>query len=382
MPLSFDFSEEQELFRRTVREFAKKEVAPKIREYERKGEFPWELYRKMGSAGLLGLRFPKEFGGQESDAVTMGILVEEVARAGWQIPLSDIMGEILALHGPAQLKKEWLPAMAKGERMLGIANTEPSAGSDAAGITTRATRKGNSYVLNGEKQYITGVNECGAYCLLAKTDTDKGSRGVSMFFVEMNRPGIERYEFDALGWKLFSFGGIVLKDVTIPSINLIGEENKGFHYVMETFDLMRSLIAVWCIGLTESSIEESIEYAKQRTAFGRPIAKFESVQSRIVEGYTELEAARLLCYRTLWLKDKGAKITKESAMIKWYVPQLCFGIVNNCLQNRGALGYTTECMDEYRLREVRGAMIGDGTTDINKIVVARELLGREFLPYR
>jgi len=382
LPLSFDFSEEQELFRRTVREFAKKEVAPKIREYERKGEFPWELYRKMGSAGLLGLRFPKEFGGQESDAVTMGILVEEVARAGWQIPLSDIMGEILALHGPAQLKKEWLPAMAKGERMLGIANTEPSAGSDAAGITTRATRKGDSYVLNGEKQYITGVNECGAYCLLAKTDTDKGSRGVSMFFVEMNRPGIERYEFDALGWKLFSFGGIVLKDVTIPSINLIGEENKGFHYVMETFDLMRSLIAVWCIGLTESSIEESIEYAKQRTAFGRPIAKFESVQSRIVEGYTELEAARLLCYRTLWLKDKGAKITKESAMIKWYVPQLCFGIVNNCLQNRGALGYTTECMDEYRLREVRGAMIGDGTTDINKIVVARELLGREFLPYR
>ena len=382
MPLNFEFSEEQELFRRTVREFAKKEIAPKIREYERKGEFPWELYRKMGSAGLLGLRFPREFGGQESDAVTMGILVEEVARAGWQIPLSDIMGEILALHGPTPLKKEWLPPMVKGERMLGIANTEPSTGSDAAAITTRATRKGNSYVLNGEKQCITGVNECGAYCLLAKTDVNQGSRGVSMFFVEMDRPGVERYEFDALGWKLFSFGGIVLKDVAIPASNLIGEENKGFHYVMETFDLMRALIAVWCIGLAGSSLEENIDYAKQRTAFGRPIAKFESVQSRIVEGYTELEAARLLCYRTLWLKDKGQKITKDSAMIKWYVPQLCFGIVNNCLQNRGAIGYTTECMDEYRLREIRGAMIGDGTTDINKIVVARELLGKEFLPYR
>jgi cyclohexanecarboxyl-CoA dehydrogenase len=382
LTLNFDFSEEQELFRRTVREFAKKEIAPKIREYESKREFPWELYRKMGSAGLLGLRFPKEFGGQEGDAVTMGILVEEVARAGWQIPLSDIMGEILALHGPTPLKKEWLPAMAKGERMLGIANTEPSTGSDAAAITTRATRRGDEYVLNGEKQCITGVNEMGAFCLLAKTDTDKGSRGVSMFFVEMNRPGIERYEFGALGWKLFSFGGIVLKDVSIPALNLIGEENKGFHYVMETFDLMRALIAVWCVGLAEISLEENIEFAKQRTAFGRPIAKFESVQSRIIEGYTELEAARLLCYRTLWLKDKGQKITKESAMIKWYVPQLCFGIVNNCLQNRGAIGFTTECMDEYRLREVRGAMIGDGTTDINKIVAARELLGREFLPYR
>ena len=382
MSLNFDFSGEQQLFRRTVREFAQKEIAPRIREYERKREFPWELYRKMGNAGLLGLRFPREYGGQESDAVTMGILVEEVARAGWQIPLSDIMGEILALHGSTQLKKQWLPAMAKGERMLGVANTEPSTGSDAAAITTRATRKGDDYILNGEKQCITGVNECGAYCLLAKTDADKGSRGMSMFFVEMNRPGVERYEFNALGWRLFSFGGIVLKDVVVPASNLIGEENRGFRYVMETFDLMRALIAVWCVGMAESSLEESIDYAKQRTAFGRPIAKFESVQSRIVEGYTELEAARLLCYRTLWLKDKGQTITKDSAMIKWYVPQLCFGIINNCLQNRGAIGYTTECMDEYRLREVRGAMIGDGTTDINKIVVARELLGRDYLPYR
>ncbi len=382
MPLDFDFSGEQELFRRTVREFAKKEIAPNIREAEKKGEFPWELYRKMGKAGLLGLRFPKEYGGQEADAVTMGILVEEVARAGWQIPLSDIMGEILALHGPEHLKREWLPEMVKGERMLGIANTEPSTGSDAAAITTRAVRKGNDYVLNGEKQCITGINDCGAYCLLAKTDMEKGARGVSMFFVEMNRPGIERYDFDALGWRLFSFGGFVLKDVSIPATSLIGEENRGFHYVMETFDLMRSLIAVWCVGMAEASIDENIDYVKQRTAFGRPIGKFESVQSRIVEGYTKLEAAKLLCYKTLWSKDKGEKITKQSAMIKWYVPQLCFEIVNDCLQNRGAIGFTTECLDEYRLREIRGAMIGDGTTDINKIVVARELLGREFLPYR
>jgi len=307
LPLNFDFSEEQELFRRTVREFAKKEIAPKIGEYAHKGEFPWELYRKMGKAGLLGLRFPKEYGGQEADAVTMGILVEEVARAGWQIPLGDIMGEILALHGPEHLKGEWLPAMTKGERLLGIANTEPSTGSDAAAITTRAIRRGGNYILNGEN---------------------------------------------------------------------------GFHYVMETFDLMRALIAIWCVGMAEGALDENIEYVKQRTAFGRPIAKYESVQSRIVEGCTTLEAARLLCYRTLWLKDKGEKITKHSAMTKWYAPQLCFGIVNDCLQNRGAIGFTTECLDEYRLREIRGAMIGDGTTDINKIVVARELLGREFLPYR
>ncbi|OFX16584.1 hypothetical protein A3K71_06310 [archaeon RBG_16_50_20] len=382
MPLDFELTGEQELFRRTVREFAKKEIAPKVREYERKREFPWELYRKMGQAGLLGLRLPKQYGGQEADAVTMGILQEELGRAGWQIPLGDIMAEILALNGPEHLKSEWLPAMVKGEKIIGIANTEPGAGSDAAGITTRAVRKADSYVLNGEKQCITGIDECGAYCVLARTDPDKGSKGVSMFFVEMNRPGIEKYNFDALGWKLFSFGGFVLKDVSVPSTNLVGEENQGFRYVMETFDLMRALIAIWCIGMAEASLDENVEYVKQRKAFGRPIGKFESVQSRIVEGYTKVEAARLLCYRTLWLKDKGQKITKESAMIKWYAPLISFGVVNDCLQNRGAIGYTTECMDEYRLREIRGAMIGDGTTDINKIVVAREILGREYLPYR
>jgi cyclohexanecarboxyl-CoA dehydrogenase len=336
----------------------------------------------MGQAGLLGLRLPKQYGGQEADAVTMGILQEELGRAGWQIPLGDIMAEILALNGPEHLKSEWLPAMVKGEKIIGIANTEPGAGSDAAAIATRAVRKGDSYVLNGEKQCITGIDECGAYCLLAKTDPDKGAKGVSMFFVEMNRPGIEKYNLDALGWKLFSFGGFVLKDVSVPSTNLVGEENQGFRYVMETFDLMRALIAIWCIGMAEASLDENVEYVKQRKAFGRPIGQFESVQSRIVEGYTKVEAARLLCYRTLWLKDKGQKITKESAMIKWYAPLISFGVVNDCLQNRGAIGYTTECMDEYRLREIRGAMIGDGTTDINKIVVAREILGREYLPYR
>jgi cyclohexanecarboxyl-CoA dehydrogenase len=382
LTLNFDFSEEQELFRRTVREFANKEIAPKIREFERKREFPWELYKTMGKNGLIGVRLPKKYGGQEADAVTTGILVEEVARAGWQIPLSDIMAEILAIHGPENLKATWLPATVRGEKMIGVANTEPSTGSDAAAITTSALRQGDHYILNGEKQCITGVMECGAFCILAKTVPDAGSKGVSMFFVEMDQPGVEKYEFDALGWRLFSFGGIVLKNVKIPATNLIGEENKGFRYVMETFDLMRSLIAIWCIGQAEAALDESIEYAKQRKAFGQPIAKFESVQSRIVEGYTKLEAARLLCYRTLWLKDKGQKITKDSAMIKWYAPLVSFQVVNDCLQNRGAVGYTTLCLDEYRLREIRGAMIGDGTTDINKIVMARELLGREYLPYR
>lgn len=380
--MDFSFTDEQELFRRTARGFAQKEIAPKIREYERKGQFPWEIYRKMGKAGLLGLRLPKEYGGQEADTMTMAIAVEELARAGWQIPLGDIMAEILYLHGSQQLKDKWLRPLATGEKMLGVASTEPGVGSDAGAISTRAVKKGDQYLLNGEKQCITGINECAAYCLMARTGPARGAKGVSMFLVETDRPGIEKYLFDALGWRLFSFGGFVLKDVTIPAGNLIGEENKGFYYVMETFDLMRAYIALWTVGMAEAALQESIEYVKQRKAFGSPIGKFESVQFRIAEGYTALQAAKLLCYRTFWLKDKKQPFTKESAMIKFWVPQVAFNVVNDCIQNRGAVGFTTETSDEYRLREIRGSMIGDGTSDIMKIIIARELLGREFIPYR
>jgi cyclohexanecarboxyl-CoA dehydrogenase len=380
--VDFAFSSEQELFRRTVHEFAQKEVAPKIREYERKGQFPWDVYRKMGKAGLLGLRLPKEYGGQEADSTTMAIAVEEFARAGWQIPLGDIMAEILYIHGSKQLKDKWLRSLAAGEKMLGIASTEPAVGSDAGSISTRAVKNGDQYVINGEKQCITGINECAAYCLMARTGTRSDAKGVSMILVETDRPGIDKYLFDALGWRLFTFGGLLLKDVVVPASNLIGEENKGFYYVMETFDLMRAYIALWAVGMAEAALEESMEYVKQRKAFGQPIGKFESVQFRIAEDYTTLQAAKLLCYKTFWLKDTKKPFTRESAMIKFWVPQVAFNVVNDCVQNRGAVGYTTETLDEYRLREVRGSMIGDGTADIMKMIVARELLGREFIPYR
>jgi len=380
--VDFSLTEEQDLFRRTVHDFAQKEIATKIREHERKGEFPWEIYRKMAGAGLLGLRLPKEYGGQEADATTMAVAVEELARAGWQIPLGDIMAEILCLHGSQTMKDEWLPPLVRGEKIIGVASTEPGTGSDAGAISTRAVKKGDDYIINGEKQCITGINECAAYCLTARTGQQAGSKGVSMLLVETGRKGIEKYTFDALGWRLFSFGGFILRDVSVPTGNLIGEENRGFYYVMETFDLMRAYIALWTVGMAEAALDESIEYVKQRKAFGSPIGKFESVQFRIVEDYTALQAARLLCYRTFWLKDRKQPFTKESAMTKFWVPQVAFNVVNNCIQNRGAVGFTTETLDEYRLREIRGSMIGDGTSDIMKIVVARELLGREFVPYR
>jgi cyclohexanecarboxyl-CoA dehydrogenase len=380
--LDFTFTDEQELFRRTVEEFCRKEVMPRIRALDEGAGFPWDLYRKMAHMGLVCMRLPTEYGGQAADAVTAGIAVEELAKAGWQIPLNDTMTEILHLHGSNALKEKWLPPAARGEKMVGIASTEPGTGSDAASIQTKAVRQGNEFVISGEKQCITGVKDMAAFCLMARTGQDPGAKGVSMVLVETDRPGIETYVFDAMGWRIFTFGGLVLKDVKVPVSNLVGEENRGFYYVMETFDLMRAYIALWCIGHAQAALNESIEYVKQRKAFGSPIGKHEAVQSRIVEDYTLLEAARLMCYRTLWMKDRGMKITRESAMIKSWCPEVAFKVVNNCIQNHGAIGFTTETLDEYRLREIRGASIGDGTTDITKIVAAREILGREFIPYR
>jgi cyclohexanecarboxyl-CoA dehydrogenase len=179
-----------------------------------------------------------------------------------------------------------------------------------------------------------------------------------------------------------SFGGFVMRDVRVPKENLLGQENEGFFALMKTFDFLRVLIALYCIGLAEGSLEEAIEYVKQRTAFGKPIGKFESVQFRIAEDSTLLEAARLLCYKALWLIARGEKSTKESAMAKWWSPVVAFNAINGCIQNRGAVGYTSEAPDEHRLRDVRGMWFADGTADIMKIIVGREILGREFVPYR
>jgi len=381
--LDFAFSGEQELFRKTVREFAKKEVAPRIRVFEKKGEYPWELQRKMGEIGLIGLPLPKQYGGQEADAVTAGIAIEELAKCEALPPvLPYAVGGLIALIAPDSLKSRWLPPLARGEILIGLASTEPHAGSDAAAMRATATKTEGGYVLNGEKQMVTAPMESSAFIVFAKTQPEAGARGVSAFLVPMDLPGIQRYRFGTMGPRMSSFGGFFLKDVQVSKENLLGQENAGFFVLMKTFDFLRVLIALYCIGLAEGSIGETLDYVKQRTAFGQPIGKFESVQFRIAEDSTFLEAARLLCYKALWLIAHGEKSTKESAMAKWWSPIVAFNAINNCIQNRGAVGFTSEAVDEMRLRDVRGMWFADGTADIMKIIIGRETLGKEFLPYR
>jgi cyclohexanecarboxyl-CoA dehydrogenase len=381
MPLDFAFSEEQELFRRVVRDFCEKEIAPKIKEFEKREEYPWEIVRKMAQAGLVGIGLPKQYGGQEADSVTQGIYGEELARGGGILP-PDAFAGVLASIGSDELKRKWLPGVCTGDHMLGLASTEPGTGSDVASIQATAVKKGNEYVINGEKQCVSWVKESKAFMVLCKTQPEAGARGISMILVEMDQPGVDRYYFKTLGWRTDSLGGFTLKDVHVPTSNLVGQENFGFVYTMLTFDYARVLLSLWCLGHAQASLDGAIEYARQRKAFGQPIGKFESVQFRLAEDHTLLEAARLLCYKTLWMRDRGLPASKECAMAKWWVPQVAFQVVNNAIQVHGAIGYTTEYPDEWRLRQVRGAWIADGTPDIMKIIIARELLGKEFIPYR
>jgi cyclohexanecarboxyl-CoA dehydrogenase len=383
MVLDFAFSQEQELFRKTVHDFAKNEIAPKIRAFEKKGEYPWELQRKMGQMGLIGLPLPRQYGGQEADPITAGIAIEELAKHEAPTPvLQYAAGGFVALFGQDSLKSRWLPPLSRGEILLGVGSTEPHAGSDAAAMKTFAVKNEEGYVLNGEKQMVTIPLEASAFVVFAKTRTEEGAHGISAFLVPMDSPGINPYRFPTMGPRISSFGGFVMKDVRIPKENLLGEENTGFYALMKTFDWLRILIALYCVGLAEASLEETIEYVKQRRAFDQPIGKFESVQFRIAEDSTLVEAARLLCYKALWLLTRGEKCTKESAMAKWWSPVVAFNAINNCIQNRGAVGYTSEATDELRLRDVRGMWFADGTADIMKIIIGREILGKEFVPYR
>jgi len=383
--LNFAFTEEQEQLRKTLREFAQKELLPNYTKWDREKTFPFETWKKMGQLGLTGLRVHSEYGGIGADCITTGIAAEEVGKgdfnAAYAVMLNGLIGEILQAHAAEDVKKTWLQPMAEGNRLLAIAITEPGAGSDAARIKTRAVRKGDEYVISGEKSGISLARVAHAFLIFAKTEPDAGVRGVSVFLVPRNSDGIEIQGYEDMGNVPIGRGSVFLDQVRVPVEYRIGAENQGFYQIMNGFDLSRVLIALQCIGAAEQTLTETMEHVKERHAFGQPLAKFEGVSFPIAETHTWLEMARWLCYRTLWLRDQGLSHTKEAAMCKWIGPSIAAKAIHECLLLNGHYGYTKEMPIEQRLRDVIGLEIGDGTAQIQKIIIARELLGKEFKPY-
>lgn len=383
--MDFAFSEEQTLLRTVLHDFAATELAPRYMEWDRTGEFPRALWRTLGEVGVTGARVPQEYGGGGLDAVSTGIATEEIARGDFNLSYAVLMpalvGEVLRQHAGARVRDEWLRPLASGDAVLGLALSEPGAGSDAKAMTSRATRDGDDYVLDGEKSGISLLMAADACVVFAKTEPTAGARGVTAFLVPMTAPGVTRIAFKDMGSRLVGRGALHLDGVRVPAEYRVGEEGKGFYSVMNGFDFSRFLIGLMCLGAAQASLDETMTYVKGRQAFGQPLARFEGVQFPIAEHATLIEAARWLCYRGLWLRDTDQPHTKEAAMVKWWAPKVAVDCIHECLLLHGQYGYTQDLPHEQRLRDVIGLQIGDGTAQVQKIIIARELLGREFLPY-
>ena len=383
--MDFAFTPEQDELVRTLRAFARKELAPRSAAWDRTGEFPWEVWRRMGELGLFGLRAPAAYGGQEAELLTVGIAAGEIARGDFSctygIQISALAGEILGREAGDEIKRRWLPPTIAGETVLALALTEPGVGSDAANLACRAERDGDGYLITGEKSGISLGMVAHAAIVFARTDPGGGARGVTAFLVPLDLPGVSRSALRDLGSRVVGRAVLSFDHVRVPASHRLGPEGAGFYQVMRGFDFNRVIIALACLGVAQVALEETIAYVKERRAFGQALARYEGVSFPIAEAATQIEAARWLCYRALWLADRGEPHTKESAMVKWWAPKLSVDVIHQCLLLHGHYGYTDELPFEQRLRDVIGLEIGDGTPEVMKIIVARELLGRESLPY-
>jgi cyclohexanecarboxyl-CoA dehydrogenase len=385
--MDFSFTEEQESFRKVIRDYSLKELLPHYKDRAKKqGDFNREVYKALASMGLTSLRIPEEYGGSQTDFVTWGIAAEELARGDFNLGatgtvLSGLGASLIETAGAEALKREWLPQIVRGDVIVGFAITEPDSGTDAAAMRTRATKSGTDYILTGEKTSVT-FTMADAFVVFAKTSPDKRARGVTAFLVPRNTPGVSTSEFNDMGMKPCGRGSLFLDDARVPQESVLGEVDRGFHLIMNRFDFVRSLIALMCVGAADQSIEETVEYAKDRRAFGQPIAKFEAVSFRIAEYHTLLEAGRLLSYKALWLRDQGLDHTVHASMAKWWVPKVAAEALWACVLTHGHYGYTDEFPHEQRFRDVSGLQIGDGTAEAQKIVISRELFGRDYLPYQ
>ncbi len=383
--MDFAFSEEQELFRNTVRKFAERELAPHYQQHDRDKTFPERQLKACAEMGLLGLRIPEAMGGTPQTYVGSGIAAEECARADFNVAYFPLMfglvGDLLTRYASPDLQRTWLPKMLTGEIVPGLALTEPGAGSDAGGLRCKAERIGDEYLLTGEKSSISFCTRADMIVVFARTRAGAGPRGLSVFCVPTDLPGASRTVYHSMGSKCLGRGSLFLDGVRVPAAWRVGEENTAFQMVMATFDHSRAVIGLMCLGAAAAALERTCEHVKQRQAFGKPLAKFEGISFPIAEHLTFVEAASLLCYKTLWLRDQDLPHTKEAAMAKWWAPKVAVDALHDCLLLHGHYGYTDEYPIEQQLRDVIGLEIGDGTAQVSKIVISREVFGREFKPY-
>ena len=386
-------TDDQKALQETARRFARERLLPDYQKREKVGVMDRALIAEMGSLGLLGVDLPEELGGLGVDAVTTGLIAEELAYGDFNIsavPVGiSLNAAILMRHAQPAIVKEWVPRMTAGKAIVAICLTEPRGGSDASNLQLKARREhgneGDDYIINGEKTSITFADCADAYLIFARTGkADEGAKGVSAFFIPYGTPGtpgISRTRFDDVGSTIIGRGSVFFDDVRVPASHRIGDEGKGFTQVMQGFDYSRALIALQCCGAAQASLDEAWAYAKEREAFGRPIGQFQGVSFPLAEGESHIAAVRQLSYHALSLRDAGLPHTAEAAMVKWMGPKTAFDVIHQCLLTFGHYGWSKDLPHQQRMRDVMGLEIGDGTAGVMKLVIARTRIGRAAVQY-
>jgi butyryl-CoA dehydrogenase len=377
--MNFELTEMQKLFQKTIREFCEKEIKPLASKIDKEEYVPWDLYKKMGQMGLMGMTVPQKYGGAGIDRVSYMIALEEISRVcgstGITVEAHNSLGvgHIYEKGNDAQRKK-YLPRLLNGEGIAAWALTEPNAGSDAAGGQTTAVLDGAEWVLNGTKQFITSGDIAEVTTVMAMTDKSKGAKGISAFIVEKDTSGFKVGQLeDKLGLRGSHTAELILEDCRIPKENLLGEKDMGFIGAMNILDRGRTAIGAMSVGIARAALEDSIEYSKQRQQFGRPIGKFQAIQWKIADMATEIDAARLLVYRAAFLEDQNVRFSKEAAMAKLFASEMAMRTTRNAIQIFGGYGYTREYPLERYFRDIKLCEIGEGTSEVQRMVISKQL---------
>jgi alkylation response protein AidB-like acyl-CoA dehydrogenase len=378
--MDFLLTEDQKSLKESIRDFAQKEIQPLVKEYDEKGKWPEGLTKKLGDMGLLGIIIPSEYGGTGYSYIDYVIILEEISKVDPSVGLvvaahNSLCSNHINLYGTEAQKKKYLPRLTSGQTLGAWALTEPGAGSDAAALKTRAEKKGDHWLLNGTKLFITNASLAEIHVVMALSDPAKGRNGISAFILEKGmtgfRPGKKE---DKLGIRAADTAELILEDVKVPAENLLGKEGDGYRAAMAILDGGRVSIAGFSLGIAAGALESSLKYSKERVQFEQPIGNFQAIQWMLADGFTELEAARLLTYRAAFLEDKGKKIPKESAMAKLFASELAVKSSSMAVQIHGGYGFTKDYPVEKFYRDSKLATIGEGTSEIQRWIIAQKIL--------
>jgi acyl-CoA dehydrogenase len=376
------FTEEQEMMRRMVRDFAQNEIAPQVEKMEETDEFPLELIRKMGEYGLMGIPVPEQWGGAGADFLSYILAINEISK------VSATVGVILSVHtsvgtnpilyfGSEEQKKKYVPKLASGQYIGAFALTEPGAGSDAAGLRTSAVKKGDKYILNGSKVFITNAGAADVYVTFAVTDSSKGTKGISAFIVEKNTPGFTIGKKEKkMGLHGSSTCELIFDNAQVPVENLLGEEGQGFTIALANLEVGRIGIAAQGLGIAEGALGHAVAYAQERHQFGKPISAQQAIAFKLADMATQIEAARLLVYRAASLRNEGLKCGMESSMAKRFATDTAMEVTTEAIQVFGGYGYTRDYPVERLFRDAKITQIYEGTNQIQRIVISKHLLNK------